>query len=62
MIENKKLFLIFEYIDKDLQKYLKDLGKESLTLTQVKVFIVHKSFFSLRIILLKQTIFKTHFY
>lgn len=39
VIENKKLFLIFEYIDKDLQKYLKDLGKESLTLTQVKVFI-----------------------
>ena len=39
MIENKKLYLVFEFVDKDLKRYLESLGNEYLTLAQVKSFL-----------------------
>ena len=39
IIENKKLYLVFEYLNQDLKRYLETLGSNYLTLVQIKSFL-----------------------
>lgn len=41
---DKKLFLVFEYLDKDLKKYMDSAPAGGISLSLVKVILIYISF------------------
>jgi len=39
VIDNKQLYLIFEYLDKDLKSYIENLGNTNMDTMKVKRFL-----------------------